>query len=93
MTLIELALSPYIFVKIICLEFMNMFVRLDEIPAMTLKDIKGKNDTDGRTHGQMDNMTTVYPPQTKFAGGIRIQSDVPFEWVNRCYTSNKMITN
>ena len=29
---------------------------------------------DGRTHGRMhartDNVKTVYPPQTKFAGGI-----------------------
>ena len=25
---------------------------------------------DGRTHGRMDNVKTVYPPQTKFAGAI-----------------------
>ena len=40
---------------------MNMFARFDENPAMTLQDIK-----DART----DNVKTVYPPQTKFAGGI-----------------------
>ena len=31
--------------------------------------------TDGRMHGRMDgrtdNVKTVYPPQTKFAGGIK----------------------
>ena len=51
---------------------MNMFTRFDENPAMTLQDIKetkryGRTDarTDARTH-----VKTVYPPQTKFAGGI-----------------------
>ena len=51
---------------------MNMFARFDENPAMTLQDIK-KNKTlrtDGRTDGCTDNVKTVYPPQTKFAGGI-----------------------
>ena len=60
---------------------MNMFARFDENPAMTLQDIKetkryGRTDerTHGRTHththARMDNVKTVYPPQTKFAGGI-----------------------
>ena len=49
-----------------------MFARYDENPAMTLQDIKEKNVTDGRTHGRTDNVKTVYPPQTKFAGGIMI---------------------
>ena len=49
---------------------MNMFARFDEIPANTLKDIINKMLlTDGRT----DNVKTVYPPQTKFAGGIIIK--------------------
>ena len=43
---------------------MNMFARFDENPAMTLQDIKETKLTDGRT----DNVKTVYPPQTKFAG-------------------------
>ena len=58
-----------------------MFARFDENPAITLQDIKktkryGRTDrrTDGRTHGRThartDNVKTVYPPQTKFAGGI-----------------------
>ena len=56
---------------------MNMFARLDENPAMTLQDIKetkryGWTDgrMHGRTHGQRENSIVVYPPQTKFAGGI-----------------------
>ena len=55
-----------------------MFARFDENPAMTLQDIKetkhyGRTDgrTDARTaHARTDNVKTVYPPQTKFAGGI-----------------------
>ena len=60
---------------------MNMFARFDENPAMTLQVIKetkrygrthGRTDghTDGRTDGRTDNVKTVYPLQTKFAGGI-----------------------
>ena len=56
---------------------MNMFARFDENPAMILQDIKktkryGQTDgcTYGRTHARTDNVKTVYPPQTKFAGGI-----------------------
>ena len=58
-----------------------MFARFDENPAMTLRVIKetkryGRTDarthgrTDTRTHGRTDNVKTVYPLQTKFAGGI-----------------------
>ena len=64
---------------------MNMFARFDENPAMTLQDFKetkryGRTDgrthtrtharTHTRTHARTDNVKTVYPPQTKFAGGI-----------------------
>ena len=60
---------------------MNMFARFNENPAMTLQDIKetkryGRTDartdgrTDGQTDGRTDNVKTVYPLQTKFAGGI-----------------------
>ena len=62
---------------------MNMFARFDENPAMTLRVIKetkrygrtdGRTDarTDGRTDARTDNVKTVYPLQTKFAGGIII---------------------
>ena len=56
---------------------MNMFARFDENPAMTLRVIKetkryGRTDarTDGQTDALTDNVKTVYPLQTKFAGGI-----------------------
>ena len=48
---------------------MNMFAKFDEIPAMTPQDIK-ETKRYGPTHGWTDNLKTVYPPQTKFAGGI-----------------------
>ena len=58
---------------------MNMFARFNENPAMTLQDIKetkryGRTDarTDGRTDARTDNVKTVYPLQTKFAGGINM---------------------
>ena len=58
---------------------MNMFARFDENPAMTLRVIKetkcyGRTHghTDGRMDGRTDNVKTVYPLQTKFAGGIMI---------------------
>ena len=61
---------------------MNMFARFDENPAMTLRVIKetkrygrtdGRTDarTDGRSDTRTDNVKTVYPLQTKFAGGIK----------------------
>ena len=77
--LIDLAPSPYFCVLSICLAYMNMFAKFDENPTMTLKDIKetkryGRTHT--RTHGWTDNVKTVYPPQTKFAGGIITQNDI-----------------
>ena len=39
----------------------HMFVRFNEIPSMPLEYIK-----ETQTYG--DNMKTVYPPQTQFAG-------------------------
>ena len=56
---------------------MNMFARFDENPAITLQDIKKTKRygrTHARTHTRTDNVKTVYPPQTKFAGGINILS-------------------
>ena len=48
---------------------MNMFARFNENPAMTLQDIK-ETKCYGRTDARTDNVKTVYPLQTKFAGGI-----------------------
>ena len=50
-----------------------MFARFDENPAMTLQDIKETKrygSTHTRTHGQTDNVKTVYPPQTKLFAGV-----------------------
>ena len=55
---------------------MNMFARFDENPAMTLrviKETKRYGRTDARTHARTDNVKTVYPLQTKFAGCIMIK--------------------
>ena len=63
-----------------------MFARFDENPAMTLRVIKetkryGRTDarTDGRTDGRTDNVKTVYPLQTKFAGGINTAKTLHFD--------------
>ena len=48
-----------------------MFARFDENSAMTLQDIK-ETKRYGWTHAQMDNVKTLYPPQTKFARGRAI---------------------
>ena len=53
---------------------MKMFARFDENPAMTLQDVKETKRygrTDARTDARTDNVKTVYPPQTKFAGGYK----------------------
>ena len=52
---------------------MKMFARFDENPAMILQDIeetKRYGWRDAHTHTQTDNVKTVYPTQTKFAGDI-----------------------
>ena len=46
-----------------------MIARFDENPAMTLQVIK-ETKRYGRTDTRTDNVKTVYPLQTKFAGGI-----------------------
>ena len=68
-TLIELAPSPYFFVKLICLVYINMFARFDENPAMTLQVLRKQNVTDRRTHrctedGQRENSI----PTTNWGG-------------------------
>ena len=54
---------------------MHMFAKFDENPVITLQDIK-ETKFYGQTHARKDarteNVKTVYPPQTKFAGGIII---------------------
>ena len=51
---------------------MNMFARFDENPAMILrviKETKRYGRTDAWTDARTDYVKTVYPLQTKFAGG------------------------
>ena len=50
---------------------MHMFARFNENPVMTLQDIKETKryrQMHAHTDGLTDNVKTVYPPQTKFAG-------------------------
>ena len=52
---------------------MNMFAKFDEIPAMTLPDIKETTRygwTHGHTHARTDRHRENSTPQTKFAGWI-----------------------
>ena len=76
-TLIELAPSPYFFVKSICLAYMNMFARFDENPAMSLQVIKetkrygwtdGQTDAPTDTHAQRENSI---PTTNKVCGGYK----------------------
>ena len=67
-----MAPSPYIFIVSIGPVDMNKYARFDEIPSMTLKDIK-ETKRYGRTDGWMDRRTMLKQythPQTQFAGGI-----------------------
>ena len=51
-----------------------MSAKFDEFPSLPFQDIKEKpkchGRTDGRTHGRMDNVKTVYPPTNVVCGGI-----------------------
>ena len=50
--------SSLLFIIIICPVDMNVYARFDEIPSITLKDIKKTKRygrTDGRTDGQREN--------------------------------------
>ena len=75
-----------------------MFARFNENQAMTLQDIKEAKcygRTHGRTHrqregrmdGRTDNVKTVYPLQTKFAGGIIMQSTVKLTFLSFTFKS------
>ena len=75
--------SSLLFIIIVCPVDMNVYARFDEIPSITLKDIKktkryGRTDarTDGRTDGWTDNVKTVYPPTNTVCGGIKIQAEI-----------------
>ena len=63
-TLIEVAPSPYFFVKSIRLAYMNIFAKFDENPAITLQVIK-KTKRYGRTDARTDGRTTLYRQSIK----------------------------
>ena len=63
-TLIEVAPSPYFFVKSIRLAYMNNFAKFDENPAITLQVIK-KTKRYGRTDARTDGRTTLYRQSIK----------------------------
>ena len=65
----EMAPSPYIFIISIGPVDMNKYARFDEIPSMTLKDIK-ETKRYGRTDGRTHNVKTVYPPTNTVCGGV-----------------------
>ena len=51
---------------------MNVFAKFDEIPSMTLQDIKETKcyrHTFVRSFGRTDNVKTVYPPTNTVCGG------------------------
>ena len=59
-----MAPSPYIFIISIGPVVMNQYARFDEIPSMTLKDIKKTKHygrTDGRTDGWTDGRENSIP--------------------------------
>ena len=57
---------------------MNVFAKFDEIPSLTLQDIKETKHghtfvrTFVRSFGRTDNVKTVYPPTNTVCGGIII---------------------
>ena len=67
-TLIEMAPSLYIFISI-CPVDMNKYARFDEIPSMTLKDIKNQNVTNGLMDGQHENSITIHKHSLWGEGG------------------------
>ena len=61
-----MAPSPYIFIISIGPVDMNKYARFDEIPSMTLKDIK-----ETKRYGRTDNVKTVYPPTNTVCKGYK----------------------
>ena len=61
--------SSLLFILIICPVDMNVYARFDEIPSITLKDIKKT-----KRYGRTDNVKTVYPPTNTVCGGYNKSS-------------------
>ena len=62
--------SSLLLIQIICPVDINVYARFDEIPSITLKDIK-KTKRYGRTDGWTDNVKTVYPPTNTVCVGYK----------------------
>ena len=50
----------------------STYFETHEYSLAALKRVSTIEYADGRTDGRTDNVKTVYPLQTKFAGGINI---------------------
>ena len=75
---------------------MNMFVRFDENPAMTLQDIK-ETKCCGRTHGRTDARThrqreNCIPTPSKVREGIKTQENITYKRAKRSALSQQAIT-
>ena len=73
--------SSLLFIIIICPVDMNVYARFDEIPSITLEDIKKTKRygrTDAQTDGRTDNVKTVYPPTNTVCGGYKYRNDHNF---------------
>ena len=68
-----MAPSPYIFILSIGPVDMNQYARFDEIPSITLKDIRYKGNkalrTNGRTKGQRENSIPTHKHSLRRGGG------------------------
>ena len=62
--------SSLLFITIICPVDMNMYARFDEIPSITLKDIK-KTKRYGRTDGQRENSIPAHKHSLQGGGGYK----------------------
>ena len=68
---------------------MKVFAKFDEIPSMTLQDLKKQNVTDTlsfvRTDGRTDNVKTVYPPTNTVCGGYKYQTSILSDSLRCCW--------
>ena len=64
-----MAPSPYIFIISIGPVYMNKYARFDEIPSMTLKDIK-ETKRYRRTDGQRESSTPTHKHSLWGGGGV-----------------------
>ena len=71
---------------------MNVFAKFDEIPSMTLQDIKETKRYGHtfvrlfvRTDGRTDNVKTVYPPTNTVCGGYFISTEMKKETISNAY--------